>query len=67
LEFLLDPSTSVVYEMHVIDPRRAGRHAGQARKATVDVFDRVVGNSIITQHFFYEVNPPARAIEFVAE
>ena len=31
------------------------------------MFDRVVGNRIIAQHFFYEVNPPAGTIELVAE
>jgi hypothetical protein len=65
--FLLDPPPGVVHEVHIIDPRRAGRHARQARKAAVDVFDGVVGHRVITQHFFNEVNPPAGTIELVAE
>jgi hypothetical protein len=31
------------------------------------VFDGVLGNRVITQHFFNEVNPPTGTIELIAE
>ncbi len=54
--------------MHVVHARRAGRHAGQARKAAVDMLDHLRrGRAVLLQHLLDEIDPAARAIELVAK
>ena len=58
----------MVDQMHVVDARRAGRHAGQAGQAAVDMGDGLlVGRAAVFQHVLDEINPPARAVELIAE
>lgn len=60
--------SGVINQMHVVDARRAGGHAGQARQAAVDMGDDLlVGRTAVLQHVLDEINAPARQIEFVAE
>ena len=54
--------------MHVVHARRTGGHAGETGEAAVDVLDHLPGRRpVLFQHLLDEVDPPARAIEFVAE
>ena len=63
-----DPAPRVVDEVHVIDAGRAGRHAGQAGEAAVDVLDRIGGDrAAARQHVLDQVDAAARAVELVAE
>ena len=49
-------------------PRRAGRHARQARQAAVDVANRALGRRLAAlEHLLDQVDAPARAVELVAE
>jgi hypothetical protein len=55
-------------KVHVMHARGAGRHAGEARKATVDMERRVlVGRLVVLQHVLDEVDPTARTVELVAQ
>src|SRR5215217_8820622 len=59
---------AVIDQVHVIDARRAGRHAAEARQATIDVLDlRRRGRAIALQHRLDEVDAPARAVALVAQ
>src|SRR5262249_39231158 len=54
--------------MHIIDTGWAGRHTGQARKATVDMLYRVGRNLISArQHLLDQIDAPARTVELVTE
>jgi hypothetical protein len=64
---LLDPTPSVVDEMHVIDARGTGRHAGQAGEATVDMLDSISADAARGKHVFDQVYTTARTIELVAQ
>ncbi len=65
---LLDMAPSMIDEVHVVYARRAGRHAGEAREAAVDVLDHLGrGRAIVLQHVLDEVDATSRAIELVAE
>ena len=58
----------MVDQMHVIDARRAGGHAGEAGQAAVDMRDDLlVGGPAVLQHVLDQVDSPARRIQFVAE
>ena len=58
----------VVDQVHVVDARRAGRHAGEARQAAVDMRDDLgVGRPAVLQHVLDQVDAAARRIELVAE
>ena len=49
----------MIDQVHVVHARRAGRHAGKAGKAPVDMGDdRVVGRPVVLQHVLDEVDPP---------
>ncbi len=64
----LDVMSRMVDEMHVVHARRAGRHAGQARQATVDMLHHLSGRrAVVLQHVLDEVDAAARAVELVAE
>ena len=64
----LDMRPRMVDEMHVVDARGAGGHAGEAGEAAVDMGDGVVvGRPVVLQHLLDQIDAPARAIELVAE
>ena len=64
----LDVAARMVDQVHVVDPRRAGRHAGEAGEAAVDVAgDRGVGRRVLLQHVLDQVDAPARAVPLVAK
>ena len=64
----LDMRAGVIDQMHVVHARRAGRHAGEARQAAVDVRDDLGGRRrVVLQHLLDQVDAPARRIELVAE
>ena len=64
----LDVGAGVVDEVHVVHARRAGRHAGEARQAAVDVLDGLrVRRPPRLQHVLDQVDAPPRAVELVAE
>jgi hypothetical protein len=55
-------------KMHIVHPRWAGRHAGEARKTTVDVFDgQRIGGPVLFEHILDKIDASARTIEFVAK
>ena len=65
---LLDVGAGVIDEVHVVDARRAGRHAGEARQAAVDVGDDLLGRRLAAlQHVLDQVDAAARTVELVAE
>ena len=58
----------VIDQMHVVDARRTGRHAGQAGQAAVDVLDDLAARRLaLFQHVLDEIDAPARGIVFVSE
>ena len=64
----LDVMPAMVDQVHVVHARRAGRHAGQARQATVDVPDfRLARRAVALQHRLDEVDPPTWAVALVAQ
>ena len=65
---LLDMGARMVDQMHVVDAGRAGRHAGEAGQAAVDMGDDLgVGRPAVLQHVLDQVDAAARRIELVAE
>ena len=63
-----DPDAGLIDQVHVVHPRRTGRHAGQARQAAVDMLDHVLRRRpVLLQHLLDQVDAAARAIELVAE
>jgi hypothetical protein len=51
-----------------VHARGAGGHAGEARQAAVDVLDGLlVRRPAVLQHVLDQVDPPARAVELVAQ
>ena len=64
----LDVAPGVIDEVHVMDTRRAGRHARQAGQAAIDMlYDLGRRRAAILQHVLNKVNAPSRAVELVAE
>ena len=64
----LDVAARVIDQVHVIDARRAGRHAREAGEAAVDVTGhRGVRRRVLLQHVLDQVDAPARAVPLVAE
>ena len=64
----LDVGAGMIDEMHVVHARRAGRHAGEAGQAAVDMLDHFGRRrTVVLQHVLDEIDAPARLIEFVAE
>ena len=64
----LDPDPRLIDQMHVVHARRTGGHAGEAGQAAVDMLDHLRGRRpVLFQHLLDQIDPPARAIEFVAE
>ena len=63
-----DSGAGMVHQVHVVDARRAGGHAGEAREAAVDVGHELGrGFPVVLQQVLDQVNPPARAVQFVAQ
>ena len=59
---LLDMGAGMVDQMHVVHARRAGRHAGEAGQAAVDMGDDLlVGRPAVLQHVLDQVDAAARA------
>ena len=64
----LDPDPRLIDQMHVVHARRTGGHAGEAGQAAVDMLDHLRRRrAVLFQHLLDQVDPPARAIELVAE
>ena len=64
----LDVMPAMIDQVHVVHARRAGRHAGQARQAAVDVPDLgLARRAIALEHRLDEVDAPARAVALVAQ
>ena len=58
----------LVDQVHVVDARGAGRHAGEAGEATVEVLHRRFRRGLAAlQHVLDEVDAAARGIELVAQ
>ena len=54
--------------MHVVHAGGAGRHAGEAGEAAVDMLDHLRRRRpVLLQHLLDQIDPAARAIELVAE
>ena len=65
---VVDTGAGIVDQVHVVDARRAGGHAGEARQAAVDVERHLlVGRLVVLQHVLDQVDAAARAVELVAE
>ena len=63
----LDHPARVIDQMHVIDPRGAGGHAGQAGQAAVDMpRHHLPGAGAGFQHVLDQIDAPARPVELVA-
>jgi hypothetical protein len=64
----LDAHPRLVDQVHVIDAGRAGRHAGEAGQAAVDMQRDFAGSRLVVlQHVLDQVDAAARRIELVAE
>ena len=64
----LDMRAGMVDQVHVVHARGAGRHAGEAGKAAVDVLHDLLRRGFAAlEHLLDQVDAPARAVEFVAE
>src|SRR5918993_993111 len=64
----LDVASRMIDEVHVVDARRAGRHAREAGQAAVDMLHDLRSRGLSAlQHVLDEVDAPARAVELVAE
>ena len=64
----LDIGAGVIDQMHVMDAGGAGRHAGEAGEAAVDMLDDFGRRrAVVLQHVLDEIDAAARAVEFVAE
>ncbi len=64
---LLDMGAGMIDEVHVVDAGRAGRHAGEARQAAIDMLgDLGRRRPVVLQHVLDEVDAPARRIELIA-
>ena len=58
----------MIDQMHIVDARRAGGHAGKAGQAAINMRDGDrVGGAVVFQHVLDEVNPPARRIQLIAQ
>ncbi len=58
---LLDVGARMVDQVHVVDAGRAGRHAGEAGQAAVDMpDDLLVGRTIVFQHVLDQIDAAAR-------
>ena len=65
---LLDPAPPVIDQVHVVHARGAGRHAGEAGQAAVQVPRYLgLGRPVVLQHLLDQVDPAARRVELVAE
>ncbi len=65
---LLDMAPAVIDEVHVVHAGRAGRHAGEARQAAVDMLDGLRRDlPAFFEHVLDQVDAAARAVELVAE
>ena len=65
---LLDVRAGEVDEVHVVDAARAGRHAGEAGEAAVDVVLHLgAGIPIVLEHVLHQVDAAARGVALVAE
>ena len=65
---LLDIGARVVDQVHVVHARWAGRHAGQAGQAAIDMAHHLLGRRLAAfQHLLDQVDAPARGIELVAQ
>ena len=65
---LLDAMPAVIDQVHVVHARRAGRHAGQAGQATIDVPDFLLRRRpVALQHRLDEIDAAARAVALVAQ
>src|SRR5438105_999250 len=61
-------AAAVIDQVHVIDARRAGRHAGEAGETAVDVLDGLCTDRLAAlEHILDQVDAAARAVELVAE
>ena len=64
----LNDFSSVVNQMHVIDTRRTGRRTSQTAQTAVQMVHHILGRfAPVFQHVFEQVDPPPRAVEFVAK
>ena len=67
-EGLLDPLPRQIDQVHVIDARRARRHAGEARKTAVDMQRHLRRSGApALEHVLDEIYPAARPVELVAQ
>jgi hypothetical protein len=63
----LDVSAGMVDEVHVVHPGRTRRHAGEARKATIDMQGNLRRRRpFVLEHVLDEVDAPAWRIELIA-
>src|ERR1019366_3387585 len=63
-----DMASRPIDKMHVVDARRAGRHAGKAGQTAVDMFHgQRIGGPVFFEHVLDKIDASARRIEFVAK
>ena len=61
-------ASRAIDKMHIVHARRAGRHAGEAGQAAVDMLHgQRIGGPVLFEHLLDEIDTSARAIELVAE
>ena len=64
----LDIVAAMLHQMHIIDARRTGRHAGKAGKTAIEMLHgRGRGRFPAFQHLLHEIDAPARAIALISE
>ena len=65
---VFDVLAGMIDQMHVVDPRGAGRHAPEARQAAIDVLDSLaVGSSARLEHVLDHVDAAPRTVALVAK
>ncbi len=56
----------MIHQMHVMHPGRAGRHAGQARQAAINMPDlQLTRRTPRLQHILDQINPAPRRIQLI--
>ena len=65
---LFDIVAGMIYKMHVVHTGRTGRHTSKTGQTPIDMFDCFcIRRTVVFQHIFDQVNPSARAVQFVTQ
>lgn len=64
----LDLDPRLIDEVHVVHPRGAGGHAGEAGETAIDVLDHLLRRlAVVLQHVLDQVDPATGTIELVTQ